>query len=168
MLDHAVGINTESGLAIGLLFEMSPDVHARAVPPDEERLVIVGGPFHEVQGPCRHFFVDGFHALLRQRAGILDATVGEAVDHTAGSEFLLQRLAIGKHEIGRVVRMLRLLLGIQVVEIAEKLIEAVVGRQHLVEVAQVILAELSRGVALGFQQPGNRRIFDLHTLRRAR
>jgi len=43
--------------------------------------------------------------------------------------------------------VLRVLFGIQVVEIAEELVEAVIGRQILVLVAEVVLAELSRGIA---------------------
>jgi hypothetical protein len=45
--------------------------------------------------------------------------------------------------------MLRLLLGVEVVEVAEELVEAVHGRQELVAVAQVVLAELAGGVASG-------------------
>jgi hypothetical protein len=39
-----------------------------------------------------------------------------------------------------------------VVEVAEELVEAVHGRQELVEVAQVVLAELAGRVAQGLQQ----------------
>jgi hypothetical protein len=48
----------------------------------------------------------------------------------------------------RIVAVLGLLLGVEVVEVAEELVEAVVGRQVLVEVALVVLAELAGGVAL--------------------
>ena len=41
------------------------------------------------------------------------------------------------------------------VEVAVELIEAMVGRQHLVPVAQVVLAELGRGVAEVFQHLGH-------------
>ena len=47
----------------------------------------------------------------------------------------------------RVVGILRLLLGVEVIKIAEELIEAVHRRQVLVAVAQVVLAELAGGVA---------------------
>jgi hypothetical protein len=49
--------------------------------------------------------------------------------------------------------MLRLLLGVQVVEVAEELVEAVVGRQVLVAVAEVVLAELAGHVAVRLEQP---------------
>jgi hypothetical protein len=58
----------------------------------------------------------------------------------------------------RVVRVLRVLLGVQVVEVAEELVEAVDGRQELVPVAEVILAELPRRVAVVLQELGDRRI----------
>ena len=50
----------------------------------------------------------------------------------------------------RIVEVLRLLLGVEVVEVAEELVEAVHRRQVLVAVALVVLAELAGGVALAF------------------
>jgi hypothetical protein len=47
-----------------------------------------------------------------------------------------------KFGIFRVVVTLRFFLGIQVIQALEELIEAMVGRQVLVSVAEVILAEL--------------------------
>jgi hypothetical protein len=44
--------------------------------------------------------------------------------------------------------MLRFILGIQVIEISEEHVEAVHRRQELVAIAEVVLAELTRGVAL--------------------
>ena len=82
-------------------------------------------------------------------------------DHPARAELLLERRAL------RVVGVLRLLLGVQVVEVAEELLEAVVGRQHLVAVAEVVLAELAGDVAERAEQPGDRRVLDLHALGRA-
>ena len=43
--------------------------------------------------------------------------------------------------------MRRVLHRVEVVEVAEELVEAVHGRQELVEVAEVVLAELAGGVA---------------------
>ena len=43
--------------------------------------------------------------------------------------------------------MLGLLLGVEVVEVAEELVEAVGRRKILVAVAEVVLAELAGGVA---------------------
>ena len=60
-----------------------------------------------------------------------------------------------------VVRILGLLLGVEVIEVAEELVEAVHGRQVLVQVAEVVLAELPGGVALRLQQLGDRRVLGL-------
>src|SRR5262245_39798752 len=48
--------------------------------------------------------------------------------------------------IPRVVDAFRLLLCVQVVEVSKELVETVGGREELVEVAQVVLAELVRRV----------------------
>ena len=55
--------------------------------------------------------------------------------------------------------MLRLFLRIQVVEVAQEFVEAVVGRQHIVAVTEVVLAKLAGGVALGLEQLGDGRVF---------
>ena len=54
--------------------------------------------------------------------------------------------------------MLRLILGIQVIEIAEELVEAVHRRQEFVAVAEMVLAELAGRIALRLEQVGDRRI----------
>jgi hypothetical protein len=69
-------------------------------------------------------------------------------------------LAVGQSG-RRVVLVLRLLLGVEVVEVAEELVEAVVGGQVLVAVAEVVLAELAGGVALRLEQAGDGRVFFL-------
>ena len=101
---------------------------------------------HEVERLGVDLLVDRLHALARQRAGVGDRAVGKAVDHAARAELLLELGAL------RVVGVLGLFFGVQVVEIAEELVEAVVGRQHLVAVAEVVLAELAGHVALRAQQ----------------
>ena len=64
--------------------------------------------------------------------------------------------------------MLRLLLGVQVVEVAEELVEAVRRRQVLVAVAEVVLPELARRVAERLQQLGDRRVLRLKPVLRTR
>ena len=162
VLDHAVGVDALPGLAVRLRLQVREDVHAGRVPPDEEGLVGLLRPLHEVERLGRHLLVDRFHALARQRAGVGDLAVGKAVDHAARAELLLE------FGVLRVVGVLGLFLGIQVVQVAEELVEAVVGRQHLVAVAEVVLAELARHVALRTQQRGDGRVFLLHALGRAR
>ena len=107
--------------------------------------------------------VAGFHSLLRQgtRIGhflLADATpawflgwivrVGRpGVNDAAGSEILAE---IREVLLRRVVGHFRLFLGVEVIEIAEELVEPVHGGQELVAVAQVVLAELAGRVAGGF------------------
>ena len=52
-------------------------------------------------------------------------------------------------------------LSVEVVKVAEEFIEAMVRRQVLVTISEVVLAELSRCVAVFFQQTGDRRVFFL-------
>src|SRR4051794_14587446 len=54
--------------------------------------------------------------------------------------------------------MLGFILGVQVIEVAEELIEAVHGGQELVAVAEMVLAELRRGITLWFEQLGKGRV----------
>jgi len=61
----------------------------------------------------------------------------------------------------RVVRQLRLFLGVEVVQVAEELVEAVNGRKKLVAIAEVVFAELARGVAKRLEQLGDRRVLRL-------
>ena len=73
------------------------------------------------------------------------------MEHAARAVFLLELGVL------RIVVGLRLFLGVQVVEVAEELVEPVHGRQVRVAVAKVILAELAGGVALLLQQVGDGR-----------
>ena len=63
--------------------------------------------------------------------------------------------------------MLWLLLGVEVVEVAVKLVETVGCRQHVVAVTEMVLPELTGHVAPCPQERGDRRVFLLHALRGA-
>ena len=63
--------------------------------------------------------------------------------------------------------MFRFFLGVQVVQVAVELVEPVNGRQELVAVAEVVLAELAGGVAERLEQLGDGRVFLLQTERGA-
>ena len=168
VLDHAVGVDSETGLAFRLLLQVREDVHAGGVPPDEEGLVGLLGTLHEVEGLGGDFFVDGFHALLGQRAGVLDRLLADfaeariirrvihvrrvAVQHATRSERRLELRVL------RIIHILRLLFRIQVIEVAEPFIEPVDRGQHVVAVAKVVLAELARHVAQRLEQVGESRI----------
>ena len=50
-------------------------------------------------------------------------------------------------DVARVVLVLRLFLGVQVVQVAEELVEAVHRGQVLIAIAEMVLPELARHVA---------------------
>ena len=118
--------------------------------------------------------VAGLHALLGERAGVLDLLLADpaparllggvvgigrpAVHHAARAEAFAKLRKVLRI---RVVGQLRLLLGVQVIQVAEELVEAVGGRQELVQVSEVVLAELAGGVAERLQQLGNGRVLGL-------
>ena len=66
-------------------------------------------------------------------------SVAQRMDHVARADLVLER--------GRVVGCGRVLHRVEVIEVAEELVEPVHGRQVLVQVAEVVLAELAGGVA---------------------
>ena len=122
--------------------------------------------------------VDRFHSLDRQRAGVLDLLLadlselridggvigvgGPAVQHATRTELLAEPGILG------IVGVLRLFLGVEVVEVAEELVEAMDGRQELVEVAEVVLAELPGRVAEVLHEVRDARVLGLQSDVRAR
>jgi hypothetical protein len=139
---------------------MCDDVHASRIEPHEERLAVLLSLIHETESEVADFVVDRFHALGIERTGILDPlhadlaparhhrgiihVGGPAVDHVARTDDVQQVL--------RIVGMCRIFHRIEVIQIAEEFVEAVDGRQELVQVAKVILAELAGGVTHRFQR----------------
>jgi hypothetical protein len=96
------------------------------------------------------------HLLADPPEGLVDrriVLVGRlALQDAARAEFLAEV------RILRIVGILRLLLGVEVIEVAEELIEAVHSRQMLVAVAKMVLAELASGVAEVLHEIGDGRI----------
>jgi hypothetical protein len=74
------------------------------------------------------------------------------VEDAARSEHLFESWILGVH------RPLGLFLSVEVVEVAEKFIKPVHCWQVLITVAEVILAELTRGIAVVLQQFGKGRV----------
>ena len=74
---------------------------------------------------------------------------GNAFQDAAGTKFRFEG------RIFRIVGVFGLVLGVEVIKIAKELVEAVHGRQELVAVAEVVLAELSGGIALRLEQLGD-------------
>ena len=132
----------------------------------EERLAGRLLPLHVVDRRGRGLVVDRLHALLGQRAGVLDGLLADLAEaRIDGRIVAVGRLAAqhaARAELGlvgrvlRIVRQLRLFFGVEVIEIAEELVEAVHRRQRLVAVADVVLAELSGGIAEVLQQAADR------------
>jgi len=122
-------------------------MHARAVPPAEERFVGLDLPLDEVDCSVGCLVVDRFHSLSGEWAGVLDGLhtdLAEArvdggiipvgclgLEHAARTKFRSERRVL------RIVGMLGLLLGIEVIQIAEELIEPMHGRQKFVAVAEM-------------------------------
>jgi hypothetical protein len=155
MLDHAVRIQPDARDAVGRRLEVGPDVHPGGVEPDEKRRVRLRRLVDEGGGVAQDLLVDRLHPLAVQRPGVLNqlGAVGiePRVEHAARAVLLPER------RISRVVVALGLLLGIQVVQVAKELVKAVSGRQVLVLVAEVVLAELAGRIAVRLEQVRDRR-----------
>jgi hypothetical protein len=92
------------------------------------------------------FLVHRFHAFNREWACIFDFAVSVRMNDTAWPKVLL------KFGIFRVIRIFRFFLSVQVVEVAEELVKAVIGGKELVLVAQVVLPELPGRIAEGLEK----------------
>ena len=173
MVDHGVvdtGSMPTSRLADTLRLGVGAEVHVCGVQPDEGLACPPCSAAPSMKSTARRrsprSIVD--HPLLGQRTGILahlladlaEARIDGLVVHPrpcsparrAGRTWLSER------RVFRIVRQLRLLLGVQVVEVAVELIEAVDRRQELVAVAEMVLAELAGRVAERLQQFGDGRV----------
>jgi hypothetical protein len=71
------------------------------------------------------------------------------VDNAARSKPLSKLREVRRR---RIVRLFRLLLSVEVVQVTEEFVEAVDRREELVAVAQVVLAELGSGVSQRLEQ----------------
>jgi len=160
-------------------------VHARRVVPDEEWLAGRLGLVHKVAGGLDQHLVEGRHVVLRlEKRQIVHVRhvrhVRERRKRALIDDPLLAHLAPARHRrriVGRScvavdhapwpVRVVELLVDgeripvrigqcVEVIQIPKELVEAMHRRQVLVEVAQVILAELTGGVALRLQRRGKR------------
>ena len=143
VLHHAVRVDAQPSLALRLWSEAGPDVHAGRVEPGEERLLVSVGAVDEVERRCQELLIHRLHALLGKRAGVgaaLSAPLaetrifarglgegGRAPQDAARTEAQLEL------QILRIVRVLGLVLGIEVIEKAVELIEAMDRRQKLVD-----------------------------------
>ena len=63
------------------------------------------------------------------------------MDDAAWAELFLE------HRVLRIVDVLRLFLGVQMIEVAVEFIKAVIRRKHLIAVAEMVLAKLAGNVS---------------------
>ena len=74
---------------------------------------------------------------------------------------------LAKFGVGRPVRVFEVLVGVEVIEVAPELVEAVPMRKMLFEIAEMVLAELCGCVAARLENFGKRDVFLLQTGGRA-
>ena len=166
MLHHAAAIDVIArrirlGEIAALRLEMGVDVHAGGRIPGEERLSALYRVPHERNRAAGELLVHCLHALDGEGAG-----VGAFLLAPRSKTLVSARCCLRcRHAVenaarpvagveGRIlgpVGVLRLLLGVEVVEIAIEDVEAVDGGQMLVSVAKMVLAELAGNVALALQ-----------------
>ena len=129
VLDHAAVYSSARDTALTrhlLVAHVGAEVHARAAPPDEEGLVLL-----------RRFAMNSMAAATVSSStvsmrflvsGPVSSILPSAqeLDHAARPELLAEFRICG------IVLVLRLLFGVQVIEVAEELVETVVGRQMLI------------------------------------
>ncbi len=167
VLDHTVvvlGSRRQSRFVAVRVPHMRAQVHAGGVEPAEKRRVRPGLTLDEVYCRGGRFVVDRLHAFPGECAGVLDGLLADlAPARLFGRVVALRRLGaqhaarakgLPERGIARVSPRFRVLLGVEVVEVAEELIEAMHRRQELVAVAEVVLAELAGGIAERLEQLG--------------
>ena len=162
MFDHAVGEDPETGHALALGLEVRVEMHARGGDPGEPgfpgRMVLLD----ELGAAVEELLVGRLHAFLGQRPGV-DAIL---LAHRAEARVGLATVGIGRNAIeqaaraelraeGRILRIIgvfRLFLGVEVIEVAVELVEAVHGGQEIVAVAEMVLAELAARVPVVLEE----------------
>ena len=182
VVDHRVVVGglPAPGLPDALRLRVRAQVHVRGVHPHEERRLGVVLAADEVQRGGRGLVVDGLHPLLGQRPGVLDALLADAsvlgllgrivgvgrprADHAPRQQLVVQRRKV---VLVGVVGALGLFFGVEVVEVAEELVEAVRRREIDVAITEVVLAELAGRVAVRLEQLGDRRVLRRQTGRGA-
>jgi hypothetical protein len=96
-------------------------MHPGRVEPDEERLLVGHGLVEELLGGGKDLAVDRFHALPGERPGVVDLLATPAVGPRV--EYAPRSILLSEFGILRVVIGLRLLLRVQMVEVAQELVE---------------------------------------------
>ncbi len=129
--------------------------------PDEKGRVRLYLSLHEFGRLGNDLVVESLHAFGIQNALVFRLAIGGARYDAAHGPLFRERLGL------RSVGVFGVLIRVEVVEIAEKLVETVTMRQMFLAVAKMVLAELGSGIAMHLQYLCDSRIFRRHTLRRA-
>src|SRR5450755_1260333 len=142
MVDHRVVVwrLPAAGLTQARWLGVRIQVHEREVQPDEERFARLVLTLDEVLRPCGELVVTGLHALGGERPGVLNLLLADTTPAWLLVRIVLVRCprmenspwAVALGEIGevlclRIVVHLRLFLRVEVIEVAEELVEAVYG-----------------------------------------
>ena len=122
MFHHAIGVNAQPGFAGHAFFQVGKNVHFGRIPPKEERFSIIFCLSHKIYGFGIYFFVNGFHPLFGKWPGIFNTAAGKTVDHTTRTKLLFEL------RIFWIIFIFRFFLCVQMVEVPEKLIKAMIGR----------------------------------------
>ena len=164
-------------LAHGRRLQMREHVHARRIEITEPRHALLALPLHEVERGGQELLVHRFHPLPGERTGVFDCLLADLAKHRIDRRIVLVgRFALDdaarpellpEIRVFRVVGVFGLFLGVQVIQIAEELVEAVHRRQVLVAIAQVVLAELAGGVSEALEDLRDRGILRLEAQRGA-
>src|SRR6185436_3381637 len=95
--------------------------------------------------------------FLRQRPGILDLLLADLAEARILSLIILVRClafedaarapTLSERRVFRIIGQLGLFFGIEVIEVAEELVEAIDGWQRIVTVADVVLSKLPRRIS---------------------
>ena len=113
----------------------------------------------ELERQVLDFVVDRFHSFGIERAGVLDLLFADLtparhfrwVVHIRSPGVNHVARTVNVQEVLRVAGVRRVFHRIKVIEKAEELVKAVDCRQELIDIAEMVLAELTRGIAHGFQ-----------------
>src|SRR5450755_558428 len=110
-------------------------MHTTGVVPQEERFLGCCGTVYEIERSSDHFIFDRLHTLAREWASVLDRLLPNLAKPWISSRIIFVRCEGMEHaawaklrkKFGRlrVIRVFRLLFGVEVIEVAKKFVEPV-------------------------------------------
>ena len=121
MSNHRVVIKPLPGETHFIIRGMGPEMHAGGIYPDKKRFVVGHCPGDEILGRGHELAVYGFHTFFGQGTTVLNTAIGKGSNDAPGAKARRESRVFG------VVAVLGLLFRIQVIEVAKKLIKAVLG-----------------------------------------